>query len=164
MPRQYRVDLDLATIRCSVGVPSACASGPDFSGPEVEWESNRMEQQSPIPESTTAARDLETLQATEILGLHAVDLMTAAAVKLGLYEGTTRDLAEARILINVLAGFIDAAGPELGHHHAGPLRDGLRSLQLAFREYSDVPDAPGTGPGEKYTGPVFPSAQSRSES
>lgn len=132
---------------------------PDFAGPEVEWESNRMEHESPIQESTstTAARDLSQLQASEILGLHAVDLMTAAAVKLGLYEGGEehRDLAEARILIHVLAGFVDAAAPELGHHHAGPLRDGLKTLQLAFREYSDLPDAPGSGPGEKWTGPVF---------
>jgi hypothetical protein len=34
------------------------------------------------------------------------------------------------------------------------LRDGLRSLQLAFREESVIPDAPGKGPGEKYTGAV----------
>ena len=58
-------------------------------------------------------------------------------------------------LIHVLAGFVDAAAPELGHHHAGPLRDGLKTLQLAFREYSDIPDAPGAGPGERWTGPVF---------
>ena len=34
------------------------------------------------------------------------------------------------------------------------LRDGLRSLQLAFREASPFPDEIGKGPGEKYTGPV----------
>ena len=64
-----------------------------------------MENESPI-QQVTAARDLAALQASEILGLHAVDLMTAAAVKLGLYEGgdDTRDLADARILIHVLAG------------------------------------------------------------
>jgi hypothetical protein len=38
--------------------------------------------------------------------------------------------------------------------HARPLRDGLRSVQLAFREASAIPDAPGKGPGEKWTGPV----------
>ena len=38
--------------------------------------------------------------------------------------------------------------------HARSLRDGLRSLQLAFREASAIPDAIGQGPGEKYTGPV----------
>ena len=34
-------------------------------------------------------------------------------------------------------------------------RDGLQSLQKAFREASAVPDAPGQGPGEKFTGPVY---------
>jgi hypothetical protein len=38
--------------------------------------------------------------------------------------------------------------------HAAPLRDGLRSVQLAFREASTIPDAPGKGPGEKWTGSV----------
>lgn len=117
-----------------------------------------MSPDSPIPPadaelSVTAARDLALLQASEILGLHAVDLMTAAAVKLGLYEGLEehRDLAEARILINALAAFVNAAAPELGHHHAAPLRDGLHSLQAAFREYSQIPDALGAGPGERVT-------------
>jgi len=49
---------------------------------------------------------------------------------------------------------MSAAAPELGDHHARPLRDGLRSLQLAFREASAIPDALGSGPGEKWTGPV----------
>ena len=102
------------------------------------------------PLSATATRDLIELSAVEILGAHAADLMTAAAVKLGLYEGTTeqRDLAEARILIEALAGLIKAAAPQLGHHHAAPLRDGLSTLQRAFREAQEYPDPPGEGPGE----------------
>lgn len=107
------------------------------------------------PEFVSVARDLAAISAVEILGLHAVDLMTAAAVKLGQFEGTEVDLAEARILINALAGFVDASAPELGHHHAAPIRDGLQQLQRAFRELSTHPDAPGFGPGEKYTGPVY---------
>jgi hypothetical protein len=100
--------------------------------------------------STTASRDLSVLSAHEILGAHAADLMTAAAVKLGLFEGTEdhTDLAEARILIEALAGFVAAAAPHLGHHHAAPLRDGLASLQAAFREAQEHPDPPGEGPGE----------------
>ena len=54
-----------------------------------------------------------------------------------------------------LAGLVTSAAPEIGSQHAGPLRDGLRSLQLAFREASPFPDAPGAGPGEKFTGPVY---------
>ena len=100
--------------------------------------------------TASAIRDLSALSAMEIIGANAVDLMTAAAVKLGLYEGTeeSRDLAEARILIDSLAGLVNAAVPHLGHHHAAPLRDGLSTLQSAFREAQEYPDAPGDGPGE----------------
>ncbi len=104
-----------------------------------------------------AARDLSALSAVEILGAHIADLMTACAVKLGLFAGgaAERDLAEARILITALAALVDGSAANIGAQHAAPVRDGLRTLQRAFREYSDVPDAPGDGPGEKYTGPVF---------
>ena len=110
------------------------------------------------PTAVDAARDLAQLAAVEIVSLHAVDLMTAAALKLGLFEGGDehRDLAEARILIDVLAGFTDAAARNIGHHHAAPLRDGLSSLQKAFREYSAIQDEAGAGPGERYTGYVAP--------
>jgi hypothetical protein len=85
-------------------------------------------------------------------------LMSASAEKLGLaaddpVDSARRDLDEARRLITALAGLVSASAEYLGPH-AGPLRDGVRSLQLAFREYSAVPDEPGTGPGEKYTGRV----------
>jgi hypothetical protein len=64
-----------------------------------------------------------------------------------------RDLDEARRLISAYAGLLDGCAGNLGPH-AGPMKDGLRSLQLAFREASAIPDEPGSGPGEKYTGPV----------
>lgn len=87
-----------------------------------------------------------------------MNLMSAAAVKCGLAEEENaeqmKDLDEARKLINALAGLITAAAPDLSDSHARPLRDGLRSLQLAFREASPIPDELGKGPGEKYTGPV----------
>lgn len=107
-----------------------------------------------------ASRDIADVPAVEIIGTAAVHLMSAAAVKVGLGEDATDgdadiDLAEARILIASLAGLVTAATPHLGHHHAAPLRDGLRTLQLAFREASDLPDEPGHGPGEALTGPVY---------
>ena len=80
-------------------------------------------------------RDIADVPAIEIIGAAAVHLMSAAA-------------------ITALAGFITAAAPEIGSQHAAPLRDGLRTLQLAFREASPIPDEPGQGPGEKFTGPV----------
>ena len=105
----------------------------------------------------SATRDVADVPAVEVLGTTAVHLMSAAAVHLGLADDLPehRDLDEARALIDALAGLVDGAAPHLGHHHAAPLRDGLRSLQLAFREASAVTDTPGDGPGEKYTGPVY---------
>ena len=100
-------------------------------------------------------RDIAEVPAVEVINTTAVHLMSAAAVQVGLgSDGHPADLDEARKLINVLAGLVTAAAPEIGDHHARPLRDGLRSLQLAFREASAIKDAPGQGPGEKYTGPV----------
>ena len=99
-------------------------------------------------------RDIAEVPAVEIINATAVHLMSAAAVQCGLAEDQPADLDEARKLINALAGLVTASAGEIGDHHARPLRDGLRSLQLAFREASTFPDAPGQGPGEKFTGPV----------
>ncbi|WP_051711684.1 DUF1844 domain-containing protein [Streptomyces sp. NRRL S-350] len=102
-------------------------------------------------------RDIAEVPAVEVITTVAVHLMSAAAVKCGLAEGgeKDKDLDEARKLITALAGLVTAGAPEISNFHAAPLRDGLRSLQLAFREASLVPDAPGAGPGEKFTGPVY---------
>lgn len=103
-------------------------------------------------------RDIGEVPAVELINTVSVHLMSAAAVKLGLGDGPDAenelDLDEARKLITSLAGLVTAAAPEISDSHARPLRDGLRSLQLAFREASAIPDAPGQGPGEKFTGPV----------
>jgi hypothetical protein len=108
-------------------------------------------------------RDIAEVPAIEVVGTAAMHLMSAAAVHLGLAEDLPehKDLDEARTLIEALAGLVTAGAPRLGHHHAAPLRDGLRALQLAFREASDIPDAPGEGPGEKLTGPVSPTRSGR---
>lgn len=103
-------------------------------------------------------RDIAEVAAVEVITTVAVHLMSAAAVKCGLSDSPTAaedtDLDEARKLIIALAGLVTAGAPEIGTQHARSLRDGLRSLQLAFREASPYPDAPGSGPGEDLTGPV----------
>ncbi|MGH8870129.1 MAG: DUF1844 domain-containing protein [Actinomycetes bacterium] len=101
-------------------------------------------------------RDIAEVPAVEVISAAAVHLMSASAVKLGLAEDLPEacDLDEARKLVNALAGLVTAASEDIGHHHAAPLRDGLKSLQLAFREVSDPEDPPGQGPGERFTGPV----------
>ncbi len=103
-----------------------------------------------------ATRDLADVPAVEVITTTAVHLMSAAAIKCGLADNpeTERDLDEARKLINALAGLVTAGAPEISDMHARSLRDGLRSLQLAFREASPIADPHGKGPGEKYTGPV----------
>lgn len=104
-------------------------------------------------------RELADIPAVEVISRAAVMLMSSAAEKLGLGEADPAtsphlDLDEARRVITALAGLVTASLEYLGPH-AGPIRDGLQSLQRAFREASSHPDAPGAGPGEKYTGPVY---------
>ena len=105
------------------------------------------------------ARELADIPAVEVISRAALMLLSSAAEKLGLSSpdpdtSEHRDLDEARRLITALAGLVTASAEYLGPH-AGPIRDGLKSLQLAFREASAAPDEPGRGPGEKYTGPVW---------
>lgn len=103
-------------------------------------------------------RELADVPSVEVISRAAVMLMSAAAEKLGFSEeqpeqAPAKDLDEARRLITGLAGLVTSSVEYLGPH-AAPIRDGLQSLQRAFREASSVPDPPGQGPGEKYTGPV----------
>jgi hypothetical protein len=126
----------------------------------------------PDQEAVEALRDIGDVPAVEVVTTVALHLMSAAAVKLGLGSSSSDridpgsdpggdlsdnvDLDEARTLITALAGLVTAGAPRLGTFHAAPLRDGLKTLQLAFREASPVPDAQGAGPGEDLTGPVYP--------
>ncbi|AHH99832.1 DUF1844 domain-containing protein [Kutzneria viridogrisea] len=114
-----------------------------------------------LPETETPAplRELSEVPSVEVISKAAVMLLSAGAERLGLADtdpdtSPRRDLDEARRLITALAGLVTASAEYLGPH-AAPLRDGLQALQRAFREASAVPDEPGAGPGEKYTGPVY---------
>jgi len=114
---------------------------------------------SEAPLNEPDVRELADIPAVEVISRAAVMLMSSAAEKLGLADpdpetSPRRDLDEARRVITALAGLITSSVEYLGPH-AGPLRDGLQSLQRAFREASAHPDGPGLGPGEKYTGPVY---------
>ncbi len=95
-------------------------------------------------------RELATIPSVEVISRAAVMLMSASAEKLGLSPGEEPDidLDEARRLIDALAGLLAASQEYLGPHRE-PLRDGLHTLQSAFREASSHPDEPGKGPGEK---------------
>ncbi len=125
---------------------------------------------TPSTEADEALRDIAQVPAIEVVTTVALHLMSAAAVKVGLGSSFATpsdlngdpaepadeiDLDEARTLITALAGLITSSASRLGTFHAAPLRDGLKTLQLAFREASPIPDAPGLGPGEDLTGPVY---------
>ncbi|GAA4739337.1 DUF1844 domain-containing protein [Amnibacterium soli] len=124
-----------------------------FSADDLPGEAEAADSPDELADAT---RDIADVPAVEVIGAAVVHLMSAAAVKCGLADdpATQTDLDEARKLITSLAGLVTAAAPEISDSHARPFRDGLRSLQLAFREASVVPDPIGKGPGEKWTGPV----------
>jgi hypothetical protein len=94
-------------------------------------------------------RELAAVPAVEVISRAAVLLISAGAEKLGLSQSEEPDidLDDARRLIDALAGLLSAAQDHLGDQLL-PLRDGLRTLQKAFREASVYPDEPGAGPGE----------------
>lgn len=150
------VDLTIAgsNLRCQSGRGGLPQVGAYVPGPIV-WGMSETPPENPDFDSMT--RDIAEVPAVEVIVTVAVNLMSAAAVKLGLTEegDKYKDLDEARKLVTALAGLLDASTTEISSFHAAPLRDGLKSLQLAFREASVVPDEPGQGPGEKYTGPVY---------
>ena len=109
----------------------------------------------PLPEHGFATlddlpvRELADVPSVEVISRAAVMLMSASAEKLGLAPDgePTIDLDEARRLITALAGLVAASQDFLGIHRQ-PLRDGVKTLQNAFREASSYPDEPGHGPGE----------------
>lgn len=115
-----------------------------------------MSENSTAQSVADATRDIADVAAVEVITTAAVHLLSASAVKCGLADDPENqiDLDEARKLINALAGLITAAAPDISDMHARSLRDGLRSVQLAFREASTIQDPIGQGPGEKWTGPV----------
>ena len=95
---------------------------------------------SAAPENR-AARDIADVPALEVVSTAALHLMSAAAVQLGLAEDLAehRDLAEARTLIDALAGLVTAAAPHVGDHHAAPLRDGVRTLSWPSAKRRTIP-------------------------
>ncbi len=111
------------------------------------------------PNLPNLSRDISEIPAVQLITTTALHLMSAAAITCGLGEDEAQehhlDLDEARKLITALAGLVTAAAPEIGSQHASVLRDGLKQLQLAFREASIIADPPGSGPGEKLTGSVI---------
>lgn len=140
--------------------PSGRPDEPSSGSPDERpgGSSDRGEPENSDADTDDNVRELSDVPSVEVISRAAVMLMSSTAEKLGLSEDEPesapgRDLDEARRLITALAGLVTASVEYLGPH-AAPIRDGLQSLQRAFREASADPDPPGQGPGEKYTGPV----------
>jgi Domain of unknown function (DUF1844) len=125
---------------------SASSAHPNAGIPLPAHGFDRLDELDELP-----IRELADIPAVEVISRAAVMLMSASAEKLGLAPGglPAIDLDEARRLITTLAGLVAASQDFLGIHRQ-PLRDGVRTLQAAFREASSYPDEPGEGPGEKY--------------
>jgi hypothetical protein len=145
--------LGRSVVECKGTSVSDLATNPEHGPDSASGPTGEPAAEAGIDE---ALRDIGEVPAVEVITTVAIHLMSAAAVKCGLGEegDASTDLDEARKLINALAGLVVTAAPDLGTFHAAPLRDGLTSLQLAFREASAHPDPPGRGPGEQLTGPV----------
>ena len=108
-----------------------------------------------MSEQNEEITDIAELPAVEILSRYTIELLSVAAIHCGLAEnGRPADLDEARKIIDATAGLVTGAAPYMGDQHARILRNALREVQLAFRGASSIPGAPGSGPGEKFTGPV----------
>jgi hypothetical protein len=108
-----------------------------------------------MSEQNEEINDIADVPAVEIIARYTIELLNVAAVHCGLAEnGRAADLDEARKIIDATAGLVTGAAPYMGDQHARILRNALREVQLAFREASPFPDAPGAGPGEKFTGAI----------
>src|SRR5699024_10136372 len=83
-------------------------------------------------------REIHEVPAAEVISTTAVHLMTAAAVKVGLGDMPNPrdhiDVDDALKFITVPAGLVDACATDSGSALDAPLLDGLRSLQLVFRD------------------------------
>lgn len=130
-------------------MPGAGDASPDHPLDAIPLPENSLEKLNQLDD--LPVRELAQIPAVEVITRCAVLLMSAAAEKLGLAPDGEPfvDLDEARRLINGLAGLVAASQEHLGVHRQ-PLRDGLRTLQAAFREAAIYPDPPGEGPGERW--------------
>jgi hypothetical protein len=77
--------------------------------------------------------EIASTPAVDIVANHAVGLWQLAVLHLTPDEGQQPRLDEAAIAIDAMGGIVDALGDRLGDH-AGPLRDAVSQLRMAFVE------------------------------
>jgi hypothetical protein len=75
----------------------------------------------------------------DVVANHAYGLFELAALHLSRQPPA---LVESRLAIDALGSLVEGLGDRLGEH-AGPLRDGLAQIRLAFVQISGAPSAGG---------------------
>ena len=105
-------------------------------------------------------RDIAEVPAVEIITSACIHLMSAAAVKCGLGIGTDSEIAAEQDLDEARNSSTPGrpghhVGPDLGTFHAARCGTDSPLCSAPSPEASDIPDAPGQGPGEQFTGPVI---------
>jgi hypothetical protein len=73
----------------------------------------------------------------DIVANHAIGLWQLAVLHLGLSGETPADLEQAALALDAMAALVDGLGDRLGEH-AGPLRDALAQLRLAYVQVSQT--------------------------
>ncbi|GAA3154705.1 DUF1844 domain-containing protein [Streptomyces echinatus] len=115
--------------------------------PLIVWDMSDTPPESPDFDAMT--RDIAEVPAVEVIVTVAVNLMSAAAVKLGLSEEGEKykDLDEARKLISALAGLLDASATEVSFLPRGTA---ARRPEVAAAGVPRGLDRPGrAGPGPR---------------
>ncbi len=101
-----------------VGAPSL----DDLSPEEREQFEHAVQQMAEVQQQ------IATTPAAQLVATHVAGLYELAAIKLGQPKPLFSD---AQLAIDAMAAVLDAVGDRLGDD-AGPLRDALTQLQLAF--------------------------------
>ena len=108
----------------------------------------------PTEEELRAAYEAELaqLRIEEVLIQTVVSLLNLGARKAGLIPGSEgeRDLEQVRKAVDGARALLPVIEPDLGPN-AGPLRDALSQLQLAYAQLSGAGEAP-AGPGASAPG------------
>jgi hypothetical protein len=82
----------------------------------------------------------------DIIANHAIGLWELAVLHLGLGGAAHVDLEEAALAIDAMSALVDGLGDRLGEH-AGPLRDALSQLRMAFVQVKQAVEQGASQPG-----------------
>ena len=109
-------------------------TGPGASDGGVAPDERAREERAALEEELRRVRaEIAGTPAVDIVANHAIGLWQLAVLHLNPDDGAPLRLSEAALAIDAMGGIVDGLGDRLGEH-AGPLRDALTQLRLAFVE------------------------------